>query len=565
MLSGRANPPGGAIVTAVTGRRVHEKRAMTATSGKRRNIATGVAAWYGMTVTYPNDPFSSAGGAPNPYSNPFGNQPPPASPFQGGGHQFPPADPSFGQFPPVFQVGYPPAGPPPEPPRKKRKVWLVLTVVAAVVVASAGIGTVLWWLNRGGGAGEVTAAGGGPLPASVPPLGDLRPPADVALPSLEQPISAPRWTYDTGIDAYVLGGDAYTVVVGSDQGVMALDKETGEPRWSQGVKPPKVNINRFSKAKCVISRTAKTIGCGLNLDLCCGDPEVLVFIDVATGRILSQPSLPTARISNVQGSGDNIAVVFPDEIVAYGPDGTEAWRSRHDGVSVFGDQGVVITEREVLDANTGKPIVSEPNTSNTAFASGFAVAFANSFKFYDFSGRNTATVPSEGYTLFGNRGSGLYESPLAYPENTRYGSSGFYYPLAYNRSTGDFRAFDGQSGRILWTFPTGTNSAHVNRIEGFGSGELCMIGASELDKDVTMRAGTCQNLATAPSTNVPVTAFLGSDGARYLYQDRRDVICIDGSTGKELWRKEIKYDSPYQVWVSGGAYISERNIVMRVI
>lgn len=207
MLSGRANPPGGAIVTAVTGRRVHEKRAMTATSGKRRNIATGVAAWYGMTVTYPNDPFSSAGGAPNPYSNPFGNQPPPASPFQGGGHQFPPADPSFGQFPPVFQAGYPPAGPPPEPPRKKRKVWLVLTVVAAVVVASAGIGTVLWWLNRGGGAGEVTAAGGGPLPASVPPLGDLRPPADVALPSLEQPISAPRWTYDTGIDAYVLGGE----------------------------------------------------------------------------------------------------------------------------------------------------------------------------------------------------------------------------------------------------------------------------------------------------------------------------------------------------------------------
>ena len=118
MLSGRANPPGGAIVTAVTTRRVHEKRAMTATSGKRRNIATGAAAWYGMTVTYPNEPFSSAGGTPNPHSNPFGNQPPPASPFQGGGHQFPPADPSFGQFPPVFQAGYQPAGPPPEPPRE---------------------------------------------------------------------------------------------------------------------------------------------------------------------------------------------------------------------------------------------------------------------------------------------------------------------------------------------------------------------------------------------------------------------------------------------------------------
>ncbi|OBF32381.1 hypothetical protein A5719_29455 [Mycolicibacterium peregrinum] len=515
-----------------------------------------------MTVTYPNDPFSSAGGAPNPHSNPFGNQPP-ASPFQGGGPQFPPADPSFGQFPPVFQAGYQPAGPPPEPPRKKRKVWLVLTVVAAVVVASAGIGTLLWWLNRGGGgAGEVTAAGGGPLPASVPPLGDLRPPADVALPSLEQPIDTPRWTYETGIDAYVLGGDAYTVVVGSDQGVMALDKETGEPRWSQGVKPPTVNINRFGSAKCVITRSAKTMGCGLNLNLCCGDPEVLVFLDVATGRILSQPSLPSDRITNLQGSGDGIAVVFRNELVSYGADGNEAWRVRHDGVSVFGDQGVVITEHEVLDANTGKPIVSEPSTSNTAFASGFAVAFANSFKFFDFSGRNTATVPSEGYTLMGNAGSGIYQFPLGRPDNDPYGSSGFYYPLAYNRSTGEFRAFDGQSGRILWTYPAGADAVLANMIGGFGSGELCVIGVQETS-DAKLKAGSCQDVNVAPTANVQMTFFLGSDGARYLYRDQRDVICVDAS-GKELWRKKFD-DGSDQVWVSGGAYISDRNIVIRVI
>ncbi|WP_162463689.1 MULTISPECIES: PQQ-binding-like beta-propeller repeat protein [unclassified Mycolicibacterium] len=514
-------------------------------------------------MTYPNDPFSSAGGAPNPYPNPFGNQPPPTSPFPGGGHPFPPADPSFGQFPPVYQAGYQPAGPPPEPPREKRKVWLVLTVVAAVVFASAGLGAVLWWLNRGGGAGEVTAAGGGPLPTSVPPLGDLRPPADVVLPSLEQPIGTPRWTYETGIDAYVLGGDAYTVVVGSDQGVMALDKETGEPRWSQAVKPPKVNINRFGSAKCVITRSAKTMGCGLNLNLCCGDPEVLVFLDVATGRILSQPSLPSDRITNLQGSGDGIAVVFRNELVSYGADGNEAWRVRHDGVSVFGDQGVVITEHEVIDANTGKPIVSEPNTSNTAFASGFAVSFANSFKFFDFSGRNTATVPSEGYTLMGNVGSGLYQFPLGHPENTRYGSSGFYYPLAYNRSTGDFRAFDGKSGRILWTFPTGSDMTLTDMIGGFGSGELCMIGVTER-ADAKMRAGTCQDVNTAPSANVPMTFFLGSDGTRFLHQDQHNLICVDGVSGKELWRKEIGSVTG-EVWVSGGAYVTKDKTVTRLI
>ncbi|SUA31255.1 outer membrane assembly lipoprotein YfgL [Mycolicibacterium fortuitum] len=516
-----------------------------------------------MTVTFPNDPFSSAGGTPNPYSNPVGNQPPSASPFQGG-HQFAPGDPSFGQFPPVFQAGYPPAGPPPEPPREKRKVWLVLAVVAAVFIASAGIGTLLWWLNRGGGGGEMTATGGGPLPASVPPLGDLRPPADVALPSLEQPISKPRWTYETGIDAYVLGGDAYTVVVGSDQGVMALDKETGEPRWSQGVKPPKVNINRFGSAKCVITRSAKTMGCGLNLNLCCGDPEVLVFLDVATGRILSQPSLPSDRITNLQGSGDGIAVVFRNELVSYGADGTEAWRARHDGVSVFGDQGVVITEHEVLDANTGKPIVSEPSTSNTAFASGFAVAFANSFKFFDFSGRNTATVPSEGYTLMGNEGSRMYQFPLGHVGNTRYGSSGFYYPLAYNRSTGDFRAFDGHSGRVLWTLPAGADITLANMIGGFGSGELCMIGVQD-GADATMRAGTCSDVNAAPSAKVPMGRFLGSDGARFLaVVDQGDVICIDGASGNELWRKKFDQGS-YVAWVSGGAYLSDRNIVIRVI
>lgn len=439
----------------------------------------------------------------------------------------------------------------------------MLTVVAAVVFATAGIGGVLWWMNRGGHAGGVTAAGGGPLPTSVPPLGDLRPPADVVLPSLEQPIDTPRWTYETGIDAYVLGGDAYTVVVGSDQGVMALDKETGEPRWSQAVKPPKVNINRFSSAKCVISRSATTIGCGLNLNLCCGDPEVLVFFDVATGRILSRPTLPAARISNLQRSGDDIAVVFPDELVSYGPDGAESWRARHDGVSVFGDQGVVITDREVLDANTGKPIVAEPNTSNTAFASGFALSFANSFKFYDFSGRNTATVPSDGYTLMGNEGSGLYDYPLSRPENTRYGSSGFYYPLAYNRSTGDFRAFDGQSGRILWTFPTGADMTLANMIGGFGSGELCMIGVQETS-DANMRAGTCKDVNAAPSANVSMTFFLGSDGTRFLYRDQRDVVCIDGTSGKELWRKKFDHGSD-QAWVVQGAYITDRNVVIRLI
>ncbi|OMC34224.1 hypothetical protein A5742_13930 [Mycolicibacterium fortuitum] len=447
-------------------------------------------------------------------------------------------------------------------------MWLVLAVVAVVVLATAGIGGVLWWSNRGsdgdGDGGEVTAAGGGPLPASVPPLGDVRPPADVALPSLEKPIDTPRWTYDTGIDVSVLGGDRYTVVIGSDQGVIALDAESGEPRWSQPVKPPNVNINRFPSGKCVITRSAKTIGCGLNLNLCCGDREVLVFFDVVTGRILNQPTLPAGQISNLQASGDGIAVVFRNKLVTYGPDGNEAWRVSHDGVSVFGDQGIVITEYEVLDANTGHPIVSASNTSNTAFSSGFAVALADSFKFYDFSGRNTATVPSDGYTLMGNEGSGLYDFPLGRPRNTRYGSSGFDVPLAYNTSTGDLRAFDGQSGRVLWTIPTGSDLRMANGIPGYGSGTLCVIGVSGADAITKMRAQTCQDGAATPFVNVSTVFFTGTDGTRYLQRDNGEMVCIDGATGKELWRTKIRYFDD-SVWVATGAYATTRNIVSRLI
>ncbi|AMD54307.1 hypothetical protein ATO49_07645 [Mycolicibacterium fortuitum subsp. fortuitum DSM 46621 = ATCC 6841 = JCM 6387] len=80
-----------------------------------------------------------------------------------------------------------------------------------------------------------------------------------------------------------------------------------------------------------------------------------------------------------------------------------------------------------------------------------------------------------------------------------------------------------------------------------------------------MRAGTCSDVNAAPSAKVPMGRFLGSDGARFLaVVDQGDVICIDGASGNELWRKKFDQGS-YVAWVSGGAYLSDRNIVIRVI
>ncbi|MDV3127410.1 PQQ-binding-like beta-propeller repeat protein [Mycobacterium sp. 21AC1] len=439
-------------------------------------------------------------------------------------------------------------------------------MVVAVVFVIVGIGgAIAWWLNRGGD--EVVRSSGpsanpaaGPLPASVPPLGDVRPPTDIALPSLEQPIDTPRWTYKVGIDEAVLGGDSYTVVVGSDEGVIALDASSGVPRWSEPIKPPDINVNEIKKGKCVIARAATTMGCALNVNLSTGQPEVLAFFDVATGRTLSQTTLPGGQIRNMSRSGDGIAVVLDRELVAYGSDGTEAWRVDHDGDAVvFGDQAVIVTRRAVYDASTGAPIVSGVNVvGKTAFASGFALSDGNSINFYDFSGRNTASLASDGYRLLDNaRGDARSNQDL-------YGSSGFNYPLAYNDATGDLRAFDGASGRVLWTRPTGQDLTF--RVQGYGSDTLCLIGVSLLNDTgfMNMKVQPCQADSANPFVRVSEVNFLGSDGTRLLAVDSRDLVCVDGVTGKELWRKKTT-DFPHGVWVGNRAYTTYNSTVTRWI
>lgn len=438
----------------------------------------------------------------------------------------------------------------------------MLTVVAAVVLAAGGVGATLWWLNRGNSDGlaggpSVGAAG---LPASPPPpLGDLRPPTDITLPSLERPIDTPLWTYKVGIDEAVLGGDTHTVVIGSDQGVIAVDAASGEPRWSKPALPPNININEIRKGSCVITRAATTIGCALNLNLSTGQPEVLVFYDVATGRTLNQTTLPTGQIDAIRKSGDGIAVIVKGELIAYGADGAESWRLAQDGFVVFGDQGIIVTKQAVHDANTGAPIVSGVRVDGkTAFASGFALSDGNTINFYDFNGRNTGSAASEGFRLLDNvRG-------IARDNSDLYGSSGFFYPLAYNESTGDLRAFDGQSGSILWTRPTGQDL--TDSVAGYGSDTLCLIATRIPTETGVMgvKVQTCQTDSANPFVPVSTIKFLGTDGTRLLMVDSRDLVCLDGTTGAELWRT-TSTDFPAGNWVGGGAYTHYNSTVTRWI
>lgn len=542
-------------------------------------------------MTYPPAGFPPPSG---PYStpDPFQGTPFPANPnpFQQAGP--PPTAPNpFGQEAwqaPVFQAGYgqAPPPPPPQPPRGNKR-WLVITVVVAVVIAAAGTGTLLWWLNARGGesGGAATSASPSPLPTSVPPLGALRPPRDQLVPSLEKPLDKPRWSYKPdSFRTSILGGDAYTVVISVDnyqqnKGLLAVDAENGAPRWPKPVMPAGIAdlglTSMFSK--CVIDRAATTIGCAFSDRVQSTDSGiVLAFFDTATGAEKYSTKVPGTYWGNIRGmysAGDGFVVVLEDEVVGYRPDASVGWRipnkqvdprsNGHDNAAVYGDQGIVVLlDGRVLDANTGSLIVQGASAhGSAAFASGFGLSDGDKFDFYDFGGTKTASAASEGFTFIEGFGTNGYHWSVGLDLQTP-GSSGLYYPLAYNKATGDLRAFDPASGRILWNRHIGQDG--TRSIAAYGSGTTCFILLRD-DSVVRVKVQTCETDSDRPFVEAPTDVslgtylrLLGSDGQRMLFgtytEHNDEVVAIDGTTAQTLWRKSGVSNLSLSLWAGDGLY-----------
>ncbi|GAT00243.1 PQQ-binding-like beta-propeller repeat protein [Mycolicibacterium fortuitum] len=539
-------------------------------------------------MTYPPAGFPPPSG---PYStpDPFQGTPFPANPnpFQQAGP--PPTAPNpFGQEAwqaPVFQAGYGQAPPPPQPPRGNKR-WLVITVVVAVVIAAAGTGTLLWWLNARGGESGGTAAAS-TLPTSVPPLGALRPPRDQLVPSLEKPLDKPRWTFRPESSRNnILGGDTYTVVVsvdnyGGNEGVLAVDAGNGQPRWPKPVMPASLQGRDLGSmfSKCVIDRAATTIGCAFGTGVGSAETDkgiALVFLDTATGAEKNTTKVPGTYWGHIRGmysAGNGFVVVLDDEVVGYRANGSESWRAPyqrldptsagHDNVAVYGDQGiVVILDGRTLDADTGNPILQGASSvGSAAFASGFGLSDAEMINFYDFTGRKTASIPSDGFTFIDGFGINGHHWSVGLDLQTP-GSSGLYYPLAYNKTTGDLRAFDPASGRILW-------NRHIDQdasrgIAAYGNGTTCFIALRD-ESVVRVKVQTCETDSDNPFIEVPTKidlgtyfTFLGSDGQRMLFgidSDHNDeVVAIDGTGGQEVWRKKSDPNLAVSLWAGNGLY-----------
>lgn len=557
-------------------------------------------------MTYPPAGFPPPSG---PYSSPdpFQGMSSPADPFQQAGP--PLASPSpFGAGAwqaPVFQAGYGQAPPTPEPPRGNKR-WLVIAVVVAVVIAAAGTGTLLWWLNaRGGESGGVFGgenappSAASPLPTSVPPLGALRPPRDQLVQSLEKPLDKPRWSYKA--DSYatsVLGGDNYTVVISVDnyrdnKGVLALDAASGAPRWPKAVQPANAKNILISQMSthCVIARAATTIGCAFGGGVADRDAGVISFFDVATGTEKNNVVVPppattgTGAVREIYSAGDGFVVVLSDAVVGYRPDGSEAWRTAvsltranshgygHPGVSVYGDQAIVVTlDGRVLDANTGNPIIQGASAlGSAAFSSGFGLSDGDTFDFYDFEGTKTASAPSEGFTFITGFGTDGYRTSIGLDPQTS-GSSGLYYPLVYNEATGDLRAFDPASGRVLWTRHISEDirsSVEAYGIAAYGNGTTCFVILREANV-VHVKAQTCETDSDNPFVDAPTPdgylSLAASDGQRMLFDTRNDnhdeVVSIDGTTGQELWRKQDP-NLWLPQWIGNGTYSVKAPTVFR--
>lgn len=494
-------------------------------------------------MTYPPQGYPPPGN--NPFSgDPFGgNQYPQGTPnpFQ------PPGQPGFpnpfpADAPPFINAGYGPAGPGHEPPPRDNRKRLALLVVALLTVTTLVIGGVLWGLNaRNGNREPATATAtptAGPLPDAPAPLGALRPPRDIQMaPFGEQAPKDPKWISPTDASPEVLAGDAHTIVARlQDRGLIAVDAANGAPRWPQLVAPADADPMELHHGECAVNRAIT--GCALWTG---NDREVVVVLfDTATGVELHHEVVPGNSGSYLAAVGDGLVAALGSERVRYRSDGTESWRVKDQGVqstglTVYRDQGIVILDMEgreqVLDANSGRVLAEAPLVwDNAAFASGFALSDRSTLDFFDFTGTKTASVPADGYQLVGKD-----------PNFTA--SSGLYYPLAFNPTTGGLRAYNAATGSVLWSqqYPPEHMS---DGVFGFGSGKTCFIslGPNGTARLKTLECGT-------PNSDPPLEVqtphpggfsgwLLGYDGQRVLINEHMNLVqCVDVSTGQVVWEK----------------------------
>lgn len=494
-------------------------------------------------MTYPPQGYPPPGN--NPFAgDPFGGGQYPQgtpNPFQVPGQPAAP-NPFSADAPPFVNAGYGPAGPGQEPPQDDDRKRLALLVIALLAIAVLVIGGVMWGLNVKNSKREPSTAAqtptAGPLPDAPAPLGALRPPRNIQMaPFGEQAPKDPKWISPTDATPDVLGGDAHTVVARvQDRGLIAVDAANGAPRWPQLVAPADVDPKRLHQGRCAVNRAIT--GCALWTG---NDREtVVILFDTATGIEKHHEVIPGNSDSYFAAVGDGLVAALGSDRVGYRSDGTEAWRVKDQGVLstgliVYNDQGIVFLDlagrEQVLDANSGRILAEAPAVWNrAAFANGFALSDRSTLDFYDFSGTKTASVPADGYQLVGQD-----------PNFTA--SSGLYYPVAFNPTTGGLRAYNAATGSVLWSehYPP---EFMADGVFGVGSDKTCFIslGAGHTVRLKTLECGTANSHPPVEvDTTYPggFTSWLhGYDGQRIVLAGEMNLVqCVDASTGQVVWEK----------------------------
>jgi outer membrane protein assembly factor BamB len=454
---------------------------------------------------------------------------------------------------------------------------LVGLSLSYVIITAAVVSLVVWAATGTSGQHTHPQAGGAAspgqvvpfTPAPVAPLGSLRPPRDLRENAFDHKPDAPRWTYAHPGSVALAGGDSRIVVTAAEDGIMALDASSGNRLWHKPYQPAGFSTDRFWLAgpnDCQLDRADTTIGCMIHDAT--AKKGIVFFLDVATGAQRgSTTDLDGSSDNYLQRSGDNFVVGLGNgELRGYRADGTLAWQADahldYGGYTNYPDQGVILPRSsraaDVYDAATGKPLVhlSEGADNSVAFAAGFAVNDGNRhIVFYDFTGRQTAAIPSDGFRLLDDILTGEPHFGDSEP------SSGVYQPLAYNDTTHELRAFDGATGRPLWTSPVANPDQYMAISRVFGSDTTCFLTHGHQGNEIAVKVQACDQPSYNPFLpGVQQLGWLGGfDGQRVMIITSVDrttnhptVACLDIATGQQLW--DTTFDALPE-WIGAATYV----------
>jgi outer membrane protein assembly factor BamB len=495
------------------------------------------------------DPFGGAGFGQNPHAGPpvFTTPPP---------HLGPPRPPfnSFATLSVIFAFLFAPAGVvlghlalgqihrTRQLGRARALTGLVASYVVTVVMVIAVVGWTVLASEHSHNANGLVAL----RPQRIAPLGAQRPPRDLRQGAFDRAPTGPRWSYvSTNRAIGVAGAGARVVLVTGDDGVTALDPASGSRLWANPFRPASFSTKYFWLANpndCAVDRADTTVGCILrDID---GKKAIVVFLDAATGTQRgSTVQIGDAGISEVfQRSGDNFILGIPNsEVRGYRTDGSLAWHADAKTSFVnYADQGILIPggyeARDVLDTATGTVIahIDGGLEHSIAFTSGFAVNnYDQRIVFYDFTGRQIADVPADGFSL-------LEQTP--YSPFVPQSSSGVDQPLAYNNATHQLRGYDGATGQPLWTTTVPDPDQYMNNSTVFGSGTYCFNGYARGEKEA-VQVAACDQATTNPylTASNHLGWLAGFDGQRALIpmpwdkSNRQSIQCVDVATGQEAW------------------------------